>query len=166
MAAQTEYPAAPITVKGVELEVFTDADGAWLTRFNGTTYSAASRAELAAGVARTLPKLTKVAVPFVALIGSGNDQQGRRGTAYGLHSGTGHILVTWDDGSKGSLSSLVTTARTTLDADADPAEWGRLHAAYVEAAQAMYRYQVAHQFDLHRAVSDAIREALTGGEQA
>lgn len=164
--ADNEYPAAPLTVKGLDFEVVTDPDGNWRTRFNGMAVTAPTRGELAAAVERVIPKAAKVAVPFVALLGSGNDQQGRRGTAYGIHAGTGHILVTWDDGTKGSLSSLITTARQMLDAGADPAEWNRLHKAYVEAAQAMHRYQQAHQYDLRRKVSDAIRAAMAGGEQA
>ena len=160
------YLAAPLTIKGVDFEVFTDAEGAWLTRFNGMGITAATRGELAAAVEQVMPKTAKVAVPFVALLGSGNDQQSRRGTAYGIHGGNGHVLVTWDDGTKGQLSSLITTTQQMLDADADPDEWNRLHAAYVEAAQARYRYQTAHQFDLRRKVSEAIRAALAGDEQS
>lgn len=160
MATTDEYPAAPITVKGLPFDVFTTADGSWLTRFNGMAITAPTRPELAAAVERIMPKTAKVAVPFVAVLGSGNGERARRGTAYGIHSGNAHLLVTWDDGTKGSLSSLTATARQMFDADTDPDEWNRLHAAYVEAAQAMYQYGQAHHFDLRRAVSDAIRKAM------
>jgi hypothetical protein len=157
-----EYPAGQLTVKGAPFDIWVTDDGEWVAKPNSIRVTAATRAGLADEIARVF-RPGKVAVRFIMLEGTGNAMRAVRGTATGIHSGNGALLVTWEGGRRGQLSTL-TPGSTMLDPGTDPEEWARLFRASVEAGQALYRFVQAHKIDVRQEVRAALRATAEESE--
>jgi hypothetical protein len=160
----TTYPAGQVTVRGVEVPVFTDDGGRWVAWIagDGQEVTAETRPALEAELGRALRAATaNVAVPFLTLrTGPGDTPVAVAGTATGIHSGNHNILVTWADGARDQLG--MSGSDKIVRGDADPAEWERLRAAYLAASKALYAFEQANRLDLRAAVRRALRAAVAG----
>jgi hypothetical protein len=96
-------------VDGTPYDIAVDGSGWFAAEVHGRTYRAATLKNLQADLRAAERKArTEVAVEFV------DSATGRRGTARQIHRGTGKVLVTWADGTKGE-----TDGRSPLRPDAD-----------------------------------------------
>ena len=158
-----QYPAGTITVRGVEVEVFTDSDGTWIAypTGSGSKVTAGTRAGLKAELSKALRAASlTVAVPFLA-------QEGKRimrGVATGLHSGSRNVLVTWPGDRKDQVAKYDT--RPFLDGDADPGRWQALIDERDRTARELREYIEAHKIKLPDAVKAALDQALAGEPEA
>jgi hypothetical protein len=166
MAAGENYPAGKLTVKGTTFEIFTNDDGAWLAYISGNKVTGTSREDLGKQIGRTIAKAKiTVAVRFMVAAGDGygehtgrGDPRVRRGTAYGVHSSSRNVLVEWDDGEKGQLTSYGRGALHDTDELAET--YARLRKEYLDASKAIYAFQEAHKMELNKEVREAMDAAL------
>lgn len=159
----SHYPAGEITHSGVTVPIFVDDWGHWSATYAGRTHTESDRAKLDARLKRVVKRtVTKVSVPFVAVNSTG--QNFKRGTAYGIHEGTGNVLVEWDDGTKEQVkpSGRYDTWHTQILAgipDADLATWVLLARAKQQADRALGVFIRDHEIDLKQDVMRAADEA-------
>jgi hypothetical protein len=88
----------------------------------------------------------------------------KQGSATGLHSGTGNVLVRYEDGTREQL-----TGWKSLDANLfrplsreDVEEYAALYRAAREASDALARWGKAHEIDLKAEVTGALDEETSG----
>jgi hypothetical protein len=158
----SEYPAGEITHNGVTVPIFVDDWGHWSATYAGTKHTEESRPKLDTRLKRTIKRtVTKVNVPFVAV--RQDNQQFKRGTAYGIHEGTGNILAEWDDGTKEQIKSGGYGAwHTHLFGnipDADLATWVLLARAARDAQRTLAVFVSDHERNLKDDVMRAADEA-------
>lgn len=157
------YPAGEITHNGVTVPIFVDDYGHWSATYAGTKHTEATRDALNARLKRTVKRtVTKVSVPFVAV--NASKQNFKRGTAYGIHEGTGSVLVEWDDGSKEQVkpSARYDAWHTQIFGgipDAELATWVLLARAKQQADHALGVFIRDHEIDLKQDVMRAADEA-------
>jgi hypothetical protein len=159
------YRAGTLTVRGVEVNIFTDDDGQWLAWLNGGAdkVTAQSRDLLKTALSRKMrAAASDVAVPFLMLTETRRETVVvRSGVATGIHSSNRNVMVTWDDdGTKGQLSGV--GDGKTMTGDTNPDEWREVVEAYMAASRAMYAFEQAHKIELRA----EIRAALTRAEVA
>lgn len=106
MIAVAEYKAGNIKHAGVWLKLRVNDDGDWLTEVVGREIKQPSRKKLLDEASRLL-RLEKKAVniPFTKVESKNNGYVTlKHGVVTGIHSGTGNLLVAWDDGTNGQLT--------------------------------------------------------------
>lgn len=162
------YPVGTLTVRGTDIEIFTNDAGEWLAYPGNAKVTAGTRDGLKAALGRQLRSAAvKVAVPFLVLESPPTPSatvRVRRGTATGIHSGNRGIMVTWEDGTKAQLGGF--GSDKTLDGETDAAEWLRLVEARNAASRAVYDFEQARKIDLRAAVRAALDAAVAGQEAA
>lgn len=93
------YDAGEITTNDVTVPVQVDDLGRWMAEYAGQHLFADTRDKLKGKLARlTRTAKVEVSVPLVLLTTSGIGQDTlnvKRGVAYGIHGGTGNVMVTW-----------------------------------------------------------------------
>lgn len=102
-----EYKAGNIKHAGIWFKLRVDDDGNWLTEMDGQDLKQPTRAKLFADIDR-LVRLKKKAVniPFTKVESKNNGYISlKHGVVTGIHSGTGNLLVSWDDGTNGQLTT-------------------------------------------------------------
>lgn len=101
-----EYHVGVIKRAGEEIGLRVDDDGNWLTLAANRELKAPTRAKLITEIDRAL-RLEKKAVhiPFTYMQSKNNGYVTlKHGIVTGIHSGTGNLLVSWDDGSNGQIT--------------------------------------------------------------
>lgn len=153
-----EYPAGEITYKGVTVPIRVDDSGQWNADLAGAFHRADTRDGLENLIKRAVTRNSaKIAVSFSQLIRENNQFMVRRGVAYGVHWGTGRVMVRWDDtGAKEQLDGLdhhrpVAGPLTEQEA----ARWAELANRRYAVITEIERFQRDHKLYL----KDAIREA-------
>jgi hypothetical protein len=150
----------PLEVRGQKIRVWLDGLGMFrATLDSGNDYiQAATREGLSGKLSAALREASvQVQVRFSKMASGGRLT---RGIATGIHAGNGNVLVTWADGSKGQLDKYQ-GSRAIMDDmdDADALDAERLSHAVAAASRAYASFAQKHEFDLHKAVADAIAEA-------
>jgi len=102
-----EYPAGEISRAGEKIRLRVDDGGNWLATTVGRDLKAPTRDKLITEIERALRLVKKaVHVPFTHVESKNNGYVTlKHGVATGIHSGTGNLLVAWDDGSNGQLNT-------------------------------------------------------------
>lgn len=153
-----------VTLNGVDVDIrFSVSGEEFYAEFQGQNYSAPSYSALKAKLQRATKKATvTVSVPFSTIDGNGAL---KNGTATGLHSANGNVLVTWHTkrgDQKEQLSSYgfgsggLKCHRLTPD---EYTEFCGLSADVVNARRAMDTWQAKHTIDLKARVKLALDEA-------
>lgn len=156
------YEAGTVTKNGQEIPISVDEDGKWLARVGNDRLSKDTRSSLVSAIDRlTKRAAAEVAVPFVVADGSGSTVKFRHGVAYGIHSGSGNLLVVWKSGAKEQYrgtgySSEVFAGETSDD---ELVEYRDLVQAQRDATAALREFVKAHQFDVKRAVEAELTKA-------
>lgn len=155
----TQYPAGEITHYGVTVPIFVDDRGHWTATYAGRGRTEESRYKLDMWLKRmTKRTATPIRFPFVSVTPS--NQKHRRGVAYGIHEGTGNVLVEWDDGTKEQVKSYATGTDHLGDVpDAELATWLLLVRAYRQAEQALHAFMSDRRINLKDEVMRAADEA-------
>jgi hypothetical protein len=159
------YPAGKLTVRGQQIEIFTNDDGSWLAFYGGARdrITAETRDGLYKALMRaTKQDATKVSVPFVQVGQPWSSSRiiVKRGTATGLHSGNKNVLVTWSDGGKEQLDRYGSTA--ILDGDTDTNEWRRLFDVKQAAEIALSAFEAEHKLNLKEVVQAELDKEMGG----
>jgi hypothetical protein len=155
-----EYPAGVMTVRGRKFEVLATDASTWRAYLNGNRIEAADREKLKAKLmSATKIAAQSVSVPFIRRATSryAHGRDIRRGTATGVHSGNGNLLVTWDNGDKEQFTPQYGV--TVLRPDADPGEWQRLVDAQRDAEKALATFESEHRLDLGKMVRAEMEKA-------
>jgi hypothetical protein len=100
-----EYSAGNIKHAGEWFKLRVNDNGDWLTKVDGQDISQPTRAKLVSEIDR-LMRLKKKAVniPFTKVESKNNGYVTlKHGVVTGVHSGTGNLLVAWDEGGNGQL---------------------------------------------------------------
>lgn len=100
-----EYKAGRIRHSGKWFDLRVDEDGNWLTEVDGQGLKHLTRAKLVSDIERVMRlKKKAVNIPFTKVESKNNGYVTlRHGVVTGIHSGTGNLLVAWDDGGNGQL---------------------------------------------------------------
>jgi len=113
-------------------------------------------------VAKATKRVTKkVAVPFTRVsLGEFRD-----GTATGLHSANGNVLVTWSNGTREQMTRTFGYRPETFHplSDADRSQLVRLRKEFEAARDALDAWEDVHRVDLKEAVNEALNVAEAGG---
>jgi hypothetical protein len=100
------YPVGEVSRAGHTVELRVDDGGNWLATVAGRELKHQTRANLISDIDRAL-RLEKKAV-HIAFTYMESKNNGyvklRHGVATGFHSGTGNLLIAWDDGSNGQMT--------------------------------------------------------------
>lgn len=101
-----EYSAGNIKHAGEWLKLHVNDDGDWLTKVVGQEIKQPTRQKLLAEASRILRlKKKAVNIPFTKVESKNNGYITlRHGVVTGIHTGTGNLLVAWDDGTNGQLT--------------------------------------------------------------
>lgn len=101
-----EYSAGNIKHAGEWLKLRVNDDGDWLTKVDGQEIKQPTRQKLLAEASRILRlKKKAVNIPFTRMESKNNGYVTlKHGVVTGIHSGTGNLLVAWDDGTNGQLT--------------------------------------------------------------
>lgn len=137
----SEYSAGRIARGGEKFDLRVDDDGNWLTRALGRELRYPDRAKLVAEVDRLLRLEKKaVSIPFTISERMSNGYvRLRHGTVTGVHSGTGKLLVFWDDGKNGQLNTYGSDLLKRLSPE-DEKELARLTMESHETAAALRNF--------------------------
>lgn len=170
----SKHPAGTITANGVSVEIFVNDDGEWEADYAGRTLRFPVREKLEAAIKRvTKTTTTPVEIPFVRIERRG--ERGittTRGTATGIHSGNGNVLVVWHLGIDGDQKDQTKSAggygERALDlgdvSDDVLAEFRALVIARAKAVVAEQEFASKHKINLKDAVLNAIAEAAGNAE--
>jgi hypothetical protein len=160
MASYGRFDAGSITHKGVTVAIEVDGDGRWHAKVGNDYFSEETRDKLSAKIATAAKKATvNVSVPFTQLstgqgYGAGDYTISvRSGTATGIHSSNGNVLVTWESGNKEQLRNTGTTSIALSDDKRK--EFVRLANEAKAAKNALNKFLDAHKMDLRGEVSAA-----------
>jgi len=160
----TEYTAGEIKTHGVTVPITVDDHGTWEATHAGNRLRADSRDQLATMIARATKQTTRrVSVPFVRVTRKGTSGiTVRRGTATGVHSANGNILVTWVIRGKEAREQLSrywgdTQKEFFGDVSDDVlTEYHRLVIAEATARVAQREFSDKHKIQLHDLVTEAL----------
>lgn len=102
-----EYKAGLVKHAGEWFKLRVDDDGNWLTEMDDRDLKHPTRAALLAEIDRVMRiKKKAVNIPFTKVESKNNGYVNlKHGVATGVHSGTGNLLVAWDDGSNGQITA-------------------------------------------------------------
>jgi hypothetical protein len=161
----SDHPAGKLNIRGSVFEIFVDDSGNWAAYDDGYRVSAITRDGLKEILLRrTKQAAATVGVRFTCLSRSrlGTDLV-RHGTATGIHTGNGNLLVTWSDGKKEQFTDRygVTVVRELTVAEL--AQWEALRAEAKRAAQKLEAFVAGARLDLEKATKQAIEIAMQGG---
>lgn len=137
----SEYPAGTLLRAGEKLALRVDDEGNWLARAASRELKQPTRARLVSEIDRVL-RLEKKAVhiPITVVDNKNNGYVGlKHGVVTGVHSGSGNLLVSWDDGSNGQLTGYSLTVLNRLDA-AEETELKRLTALAYNANEKLREF--------------------------
>jgi hypothetical protein len=158
-----EHPAGSVTHHGIEVPIFVDDRGRWHADLGSTHVMKYTRDHLSEEIKKlTRRQRVTVSVPFVELcyIGSTRDQiMLRRGTATGLHSSNGNVLVTWSNGTREQHRGYAgyDVYEDLSPKQAKDLEW--LFRAKIEADRALAAFNKAHKVHLKDVVTEAMDSA-------
>lgn len=101
-----EYSAGAISRAGEKFPLKVDDDGNWLAKAAGRDLKQPTRAKLVTEIERVLRLEKKtVHIPITVMESKNNGHVTlKHGVVTGVHSGSGNILVAWDQGSNGQLA--------------------------------------------------------------
>jgi hypothetical protein len=158
------YDAGTVLVKGVEHKVAVGDDGKWYAFPGGDKVSAMTREGLVKEIDRhTRKAIAKVEVPFVQLR---TNRAPRRGSATGLHSRSGNVLVRWDSGETEQLRTYSNYGTLTHDlTDEQIAEYDTMRRDFADLSQRMNTFRKAHEISLPLTVRQALDAAVSGEEK-
>lgn len=168
----SSYDAGEITTNGVSVPIKVTDDGDWTAEYAGQHLRTDSRDKLKGRLARlTRSSKVEVAVPVVKvrLAGLGNDTVVvTRGVAYGLHGGTGNVMVTWTIKGKETKEQLSSYgySETYIAGDVTDEElkdYAAMMKAKAELRSREEGWLKRHRIDPKKAVQQAI-EARMGTE--
>lgn len=164
-----QHSAGTITANGVSVPIFVTDQGDWTAAHAGRELRYESREKLEAAIKRlTKTTTTPVAVDFVRIEKRGDQGIVRtRGTATGIHSGNGNVLVVWHTRHGGDQKDQTKPAggwhSTTADfgdvSDEVLAEYRDLVIAKAQAEAAERAFVDKHKIDLKDEVLKAIKGA-------
>lgn len=125
-----EYPAGEITKGDITLSIRVDDEGHWLAEIQGKTVGYDTRAKLEAAIDRHARRAARrVEVAFVQYReGIHGIAAFKEGVATGIHGGTGHVLATWTDGSRGQVTYASDSVFLTAATEAERAKLEQLAA--------------------------------------
>ncbi len=145
----TDYPAGSITRKGVDILLTVDDYGTWKTNVSGETVRGKTRDELEGKINRIAQRTAvRVTVPITRLVYQAGRFVIRRGTAYGIHGGTGKVLVEWSDGVKEQYTGEPNSPVTGELTDEDAVLWAALAKHRQDAVTAYTEFVREHQINL------------------
>lgn len=159
------YPAGTMTVRGMKFDLQVTENGYWITFFQNSRVSSITLE----GLEEELRKLTKkaaakISVPFTVIMSRGysGPLMPKHGTATGLHSGNGNVLVEWRNGQKGQFdtgyrSSDASYRRLTAE---ESDEIIRLRKAVSDATSALNEYEHPLRINLKTEVQKALEAAV------
>jgi hypothetical protein len=170
--AYNEYPAGEIEVRGTKYPVTVSDHGIWSTDYNSTRLAGSTKEDLRIQLmSLTKRAAAKVEVRFSVLATRKYAPRGelynRLGTATGLHSANGNILVRWDDDTKADQISERYTSEyfTPPLGEAEAGELIALREAEIAARNAVSQFGKAHGITrLHDAVVKAIETAVAADD--
>ena len=159
MSRGETFDAGTLRVKGVAYKIRVDDAGKWIACPGHEVVEADSRDALGKAIEQHTRKATaKIAVPFVQLLSDG--ARARRGTATGLHSGRGNILVRWSNGETGQLA---TYERVVHELTEEQITWWIAKRQEATAAlNELHAFEKAHEIKLASAVKEALNAAVSG----
>lgn len=138
-----EYSAGEISRAGYKIKLRVNDDGNWVTGdVSDRDLSKPTRDLLIKEIDRVL-RLDKKAVhiPITQTESRGNGYVTiKHGVVTGIHSGTGNLLVAWDDGKMGQLNGGHSVSLLRRLASEEEAELTRLTKEAYEAAYALREY--------------------------
>jgi hypothetical protein len=101
-----EYSAGEISRAGEKFALKVDDDGNWLAKVAGRGLKQPTRTKLVAEIERTLRlerKAVHIPITVMEAKNSGHVIL-KHGVVTGVHSGSGNILIAWDQGGNGQLA--------------------------------------------------------------
>lgn len=161
-----KYPAGEIVRNGFTVEIFVDDVGSWIAEVGTEYLREKSRQDLEAKIAKlTKRSVVKVSIPFMRVTFTGWDgakSTFRRGTATGVHSGNGNLLVEWPPlrGSgapvREQLNHLGSSERIFK-----PLTAGELE-TYTELSHSLREAQLAHKkfLEIHQLGINGLKDAV------
>ena len=163
-----DYPAGSVEKNGVTVEIFVDGRGNWKADHGGQAMHADTRDKLVEKISRATKQTTvKIALPFVQAEDKNRAYatpgvRFKHGTATGLHSANGNVLVQWDNGTKEQLShSYNITFFPALDVTLLE-EFERLTVAKHAAARAHREFLAKYEINLKDTVFAEIAKNAQG----
>jgi hypothetical protein len=161
-----EYPAGEVEVRGTKYPLTVDDHGYWSTSYNRELVAAQTRDQVREILMnKTKRAAAKVEVRFSTLARPryGGELYNRLGSATGIHSSNGNVLVRWDD----ARGSEQITERYSSDyfipplAEDEATELIALKEAAQAAVNAVSVFETSHGATrLHTAVVEAIEAAV------
>jgi len=156
---------AEVTKNGVTVEVNVDSTGTFTCAIADDQYSADTMANLVKQIDAATKKIAKaVAVPVTVIdfnrggLASVND-----GTATGLHSGTGNVLITWATGVKEQLTHWNVPGEIFRPLTKNEInEYVRLHGETIAAREAETAWVAAHRINVKQDVIAALKAGADG----
>lgn len=149
------YDVGTITKNGVDVQVrFATFDGTFRAGVGEQSFSATTWDEIGAKIDKATKRVRKtVSVPFAMASGF----KVKYGTATGIHSANGNILVTWNDGTKEQIKSGSELYKPL--SDMDRAELLMLTDRRDKARDDLSEFKKMFKIDLRREVSEALDKA-------
>lgn len=151
---------AKMKIRGVDYDVQLLENGQLHMSINGSMIKADTWVKLREMAMRT--KSAEVNVPFVQVRQEGDAARIRRGTARALHADGRKVLVTWEDGAKGTLERW---GGVQLNQDTDIDTLRALFQQKIDAGVQLQQYLDEHRIEVNAAVATAVAK-LQDSEQA
>lgn len=153
------YEVGTITKNGVDVAVsFATFDGTFRAGVGEQSFSAKTWDEIGAKIDKATKRVRKaVSVPFTVATATYSGLLIKDGTATGVHSANGNILVTWADGSKEQIKSGADLFQP-LSED-DRTELKILTDRRNKARDDLSEFKQTFKIDLRREVSEALDKA-------
>lgn len=158
------YAAGQVESHGRTVPIFVDDYGRWLATVDNMSLATSARDTLVKKI-NTLTRRTarKVAVRFTRLEPSASGWRVRYGVAYGIHSGTGNVLVQWDNGVKEQLRPGPNFGPDLKVEQAD--RWASLAQANAEAAQRLGGFEREIRGGYSWSLKTAVTQALDADDE-
>lgn len=157
------YEAGTVTKNGQTIPISVDEDGKWLAKVGNDRLSKDTRSALVSAIDRlTKRAAAEVAVPFVEAHSGSDEIKFRHGVAYGIHSGSGNVMVVWKSGAKeqyrggGGWNTEIFAGELS---DAELVEYRDLVLAARAADRALRGFKDSRKFDLKRSVEAELSKA-------
>lgn len=157
-----EYEAGTVTKNGQGIPIKVNEDGEWLAKVGNDHLRKPTRSALVSAIERlTKRAAAEVAVPFVEVSQNGDATKFRFGVAYGVHSGTGNLLVVWKNGTKEQYRGSGWNTKVVPGDTSEEELWQykELRAAVRDAERALRTWEDNHKFDLKDSVEAELSKA-------
>jgi hypothetical protein len=152
------YDAGMVSHNGQSYPVTVDDTGTWHTveNFGGYRLSANTKDALTEKIGRAVKTTAvKVTVPFCTVYKG----KLRYGTATGIHSTNGNVLVTWSDGAKEQIRDAYSSEYLTAMNGPEGTEYLRLSQAVRDAQDAFHTFAQPRKVRLDDRVKAEIAKA-------